>query len=64
MKTMDNHFVALATAKSGEPFTYYSGACWSMSGRRSISPKTNLEWKAYLNKQSKQLKNPLKVVIK
>jgi hypothetical protein len=64
MKTMDNHFVALATAKSGEPFTYYSGACWSKSGRRSILPKTNTEWKAYLNKQATQLKNPLKVVIK
>ncbi len=67
MRTMDEHFVALATAKSGEPFTYYSGACWSKSTksfRKSNTPRNNSEWIAYLKRQMEQEKYPLEVLIK
>jgi len=53
------HFLTTATAKSGQPFVYYTGAAWS----RSAFIKNDQEWFVYLNKFSDQVKHLVEVKV-
>ena len=57
MREGQKHALTGFSAKSGVPFTYYSGAAWDKAGQIT-SPDA---WSAYLNQYAAQLKNPLVV---
>ena len=54
----EKHVLALATNKTGQPFTYYFGAGWSKWGF-----ETNTDWTNYVNEYIQKIKQPLKTII-
>ena len=59
MKELDDHYVMLATARSGQPVVHYFGAGWT--GSRDFAGVE--EWWKYLNECAQRLKSPLKVTM-
>jgi hypothetical protein len=59
MKFFSQHLLAIQTAKSNVPVTYYAGACWDKAGTFS----NDQVWFDYLRSFSASLKQPLKVSV-
>ena len=56
---IENHFLALSTARSGIPAVQYAGAGWAASGDfRGVE-----DWWRYLNEYAQRLASPLKVTL-
>jgi len=56
---VEDHFLATAIARSGEPFVQYAGAGWTASGDfRSVE-----DWWAHLDAFAERLSNPIRVTI-
>ena len=55
----DKHVLALATNRTGQPFTYYFGAGWSKWGFA-----TNTDWVKHVHGYKQKIKQPLTVAIR
>ena len=51
------HYLVIAEAVTGEPFTYYAGAGWTRSG----DVATREEWNAMLDRRARLIDSPLRV---
>ena len=58
-KEIANHYLAIGTAKSGEPAVHYVGAGWTASG----DFPTPQSWWAYLDSFARRLASPVKVTV-
>ncbi|HVF40937.1 MAG TPA: DUF4861 domain-containing protein [Gemmatimonadaceae bacterium] len=56
-KEIKNHYLAISTARSGEPVVHYVGAGWTASG----DFPTPQSWWAYLDNFSRRVASPIKV---
>ena len=59
VKELDDHYVMLATARTGQPVVHYIGAGWT--GSRDFAGVE--DWWRYLNEAAQRLKSPLKVTV-
>lgn len=53
-------FLLSTTIKTGNPFTYYSGAAWNKAGQIS----TAKAWFTYVAQKNEQIRKPLKITLK
>lgn len=58
-KEVANHYLAIGSAKSGEPAVHYIGAGWTASG----DFPTPQSWWAYLDSFARRLASPVKVTV-